>query len=71
MATNLALDDKLLTKALRIGGFKTKKQTVTVALEEFIERRAQRKMLLKAKGTVDFRDDWDYKQGRRNRESGR
>jgi len=69
MATNLALDDKLLNKALRIGGFKTKKQTVTVALEEFIERREQREMLLKAMGTVDFRDDWDYKKDRRDRES--
>ena len=67
MASNLALDDKLLTKALRIGGFKTKKQTVTVAIQEFIERREQR-TILDAMGTFDFRDDWDYKKDRRDRE---
>ena len=67
MPTNLALDDKLLAKALRIGGFKTKKQTVTVAIQEFIERREQR-TILDAMGTFDFRDDWDYKKDRRDRE---
>jgi len=71
MATNLDIEDRLLNKALRVGGFKTKKQTVTIALEEFIERREQGKMLQKAMGTVDFRDDWDYKKDRRDRESGR
>lgn len=67
MATNLDIDDRLLRKALRLGGFRTKKETVNVALEEFIERRQQRK-ILDAMGTVDFRDDWDYKQERRDRE---
>jgi len=70
MATNLDIEDRLLSKALRVGGFKTKKQTVTVALEEFIERRAQRE-ILDAMGTFDFRDDWDYKKDRRDRESDR
>ena len=64
MATNLGIDDKLLRKALRIGGFRTKKETVTVALEEFIDRREQRK-ILKAMGTVEFREDWNCKKGRR------
>jgi len=67
MATNLAIDDKLLEKAKRVGGFRTKKETVTVALEEFIQRRAQRKVL-KSLGTFDFREDWDYKKDRRGRE---
>jgi Arc/MetJ family transcription regulator len=68
MATNLGIDDKLLNKALRIGGLRTKKETVTVALQEFIERRDQRK-ILEAMGTVDFREDWDYKKDRKGRES--
>jgi len=67
MATNLGIDDKLLERAKRIGGFRTKKQTVTVALRELIQRREQRK-ILKAFGTVDFREDWDYKEERRGRE---
>ncbi len=64
MATNLAIDDKLLQKAKRVGGFRTKKETVTVALEELIARREQRK-ILRVLGTFDFRSDWDYKKGRR------
>ena len=39
MATNLALDDKLLNQAVMIGGLKTKKDTVNLALQEFIQRR--------------------------------
>ena len=64
MPTNLAIDDQLLNKAKRAGGFRTKKETVTVALEEFIARREQRK-ILRAIGTFDFRKDWDYKKDRR------
>ena len=67
MPSNLAIDDRLLERAVRAGGLRTKKQTVTVALEEFIERRQQRK-ILKAVGTIDFRQDWDYKGDRRSRE---
>lgn len=70
MATNLAIDDRLLEKALRAGGFRTKKETVTKALEEFIGRRKQRKVL-RALGSFQFRKDWDYKADRRGRESGR
>ncbi len=64
MATNLAIDPKLLNKAKRVGGLRTKKETVTTALEEFIQRRDQRK-ILDAMGTFEFRDDWDYKADRR------
>jgi Arc/MetJ family transcription regulator len=67
MATNLAIDDQLLAKALRVGGLRTKKDTVTKALEEFIQRRKQRR-ILKAFGTFEFRKDWDYKANRRDRE---
>ena len=67
MPTNLAIDDRLLQEALRVGRFRTKKETVTKALEEFIERRRQRR-ILKAFGTFRFRDDWHYKQDRVGRE---
>jgi Arc/MetJ family transcription regulator len=62
--TNLAIDDKLLLRAKRAGGFRTKRETVTAALEELIGRREQRK-ILRAMGTFDFRKDWDYKKDRR------
>lgn len=70
MATNLAIDDQLLKKAVQAGGLRTKKETVTKALEEFIQRRQQRK-ILRALGTIEFRKDWDYKTDRRGRESRR
>ena len=41
MATNLALDDRLLEEALKIGGKATKRETVPEALQEYISRRKQ------------------------------
>jgi Arc/MetJ family transcription regulator len=64
MATNLAIDDRLLEKARRIGGQRTKKATVTEALQEYIERREQAK-ILKLLGTVEFDPAYDYKKQRR------
>ena len=68
MPTNLAIEDALLEKALKAGGFRTKKETVTKALEEFIQRRQQRN-ILRAMGTIEFRNNWHYKADRRDRES--
>lgn len=45
MATNLALDDKLIDEAVRVSGHRTKKAAVTHALTEYIERRKQRAIL--------------------------
>jgi Arc/MetJ family transcription regulator len=63
MATNLALDDRLLNQAVEIGGLKTKKATVTLALKEFIQRRKV-ESLIDAFGTVDFDETYDYKAER-------
>lgn len=64
MATNLALDDKLINEAQRIGKHKTKKAAVTDALKEYIQRRKQRKILALF-GTVDWDPGYDYKKLRR------
>lgn len=64
MPTHVAIDNQLINKAQRAGGFRTKKETVTVALQELIARRGQRK-ILQAIGTFDFGPDWDYKKDRR------
>jgi Arc/MetJ family transcription regulator len=45
MPTNLALDDNLLRRAMKIGSLRTKRETVTTALKEFIDRRSQKKIL--------------------------
>ena len=64
MPTNLAIDDKLLEKAVRAGRHRTKRATVNEALEEYIQRR-KRLNALKAFGTVDFDSKYDYKRARR------
>lgn len=64
MPTNLAIDDALLAEALRIGGRRSKRETVNEALAEYVQRR-KRRDFVKLFGTVDFRPDWDYKVARR------
>ena len=64
MATNLAIDDKLLEEALKIGGHRTKKATVTEALEEYIRHRKQVKIIERF-GTIDYDRGYDYKKQRR------
>jgi len=64
MATNLDLEEKLLNEALRIGGRRTKKATVEEALQEYIQRRKQLKVL-KLFGKIEYDPTYDYKQQRR------
>jgi Arc/MetJ family transcription regulator len=66
MATNLSIDPDLLEKALLVSGEKTKKAAVTKALEEFIARREQRK-LLDLFGRLEWNPDFDYKKERSRR----
>jgi Arc/MetJ family transcription regulator len=68
MATNLALDDKLIEEARRAGKHKTKKEAVSAALEEYVRRRKQVR-ILDAFGAFDFDPAYDYKAERRNRKS--
>ncbi len=68
MPTNLAIDDQLLNEALRLGGLRTKRETVNRALEDFV-RRQKRLKALEAFGTVDFDPEWNYKAARRRRDA--
>jgi hypothetical protein len=63
MATNLSIDPELLDKALLVSGEKTKKAAVTKALEEFIARREQKK-LLELFGKLEWTSGYDYKKER-------
>lgn len=63
MATNLAIDPELLEHALRVSGERTKKATVTLALQEFIARREQ-VAILDLFGTLDWDEGFDYKAER-------
>jgi Arc/MetJ family transcription regulator len=63
MATNLSLDPELLDRALAVSGERTKKAAVTKALQEFIARR-QQKRLLELMGKLEWDEGFDYKAER-------
>jgi len=64
MATNLALDPKLLDQVLELSGEPTKRAAVTLALKEFIARREQKK-ITELFGKLDWDASFDYKAERR------
>ncbi|MEO5863065.1 MAG: type II toxin-antitoxin system VapB family antitoxin [Burkholderiales bacterium] len=64
-ATNLSLDPDLIERALEVSGERTKKAVVARALEEFIARRKQ-KRLLDLMGKLEWDSTFDYK-GERSR----
>lgn len=66
MPTNLQIDDNLLAKARKVGGFKTKKETVNSALAEFV-RRHEQTSILNLFGTVDLVKGFDHKALRAKR----
>jgi hypothetical protein len=63
MATNLAIDPDLLDRALEVSGERTKKAAVTKALQEFIARR-QQKRVLDLMGKLEWDSTYDYKAER-------
>ena len=63
MATNLAIDPDLLDRALEVSGETTKKAAVTKALEEFIARRQQRRVL-ELMGKLEWDNSFNYKSER-------
>jgi Arc/MetJ family transcription regulator len=66
MPTNLSVDPDLLDRALALSGERTKKAAVTEALQEFIARRQQRR-LLELMGALEWDEGFDYKAGRSRR----
>jgi len=66
MATNLAIDDKLLNEARKIGGHKTKKETVNEALKEYVQKRKQHE-ITSLFGKIEYDKGYDHKKHRKNR----
>ncbi|MGH9397156.1 MAG: type II toxin-antitoxin system VapB family antitoxin [Terriglobia bacterium] len=64
MPTNLAIDDRLIEEAQKLGHHRTKKETVTAALDEYIQRRKQQG-ILSLFGTIEYDQAYDYKRERR------
>ncbi len=63
MATNLDIDPALLERAVEVGGERTKTATVTRALEEYVARREQRR-LLELFHALEWDRGYDYKADR-------
>jgi len=64
MATNLAIDDKLILEALKIGNHKTKKEAVTAALKEYIAHKKQAE-IISLFGKIAFDTHYNYKDARK------
>lgn len=60
MKTNVVLDDSLVNEALVLTGAKSKREVLTLALRELIERRRP-KDLLDLAGQVEFAENFDHK----------
>ncbi len=63
MANRLSIDPELIERALEVSGERTKKAAVTRALEEFVQRRTQ-KRLLDLMGKLEWNEAFDYKAAR-------
>ena len=61
--TNLSVDTQLLNDALIISGLKTKKDTVNLALREFIKKRKTSE-IVELFGTIEYDEGYDYKEAR-------
>lgn len=63
MPTNLAIDDRLIIEAQKLGRHRTKKDAVTAALDEYIQRHKQQD-ILPLFGTIDYSPNYGYKKER-------
>jgi Arc/MetJ family transcription regulator len=64
MSTNLAIDDRLIVEAQKLGGHKSKKEAVTRALSEYISHHKQQR-ILEVFGKMDWDAKYDYKAWRK------
>ena len=64
MATNLSIDPELIERALEVSGERTTEAAVTKALQEFIARRQQRRVL-ELIGKLEWDPAYDYKAERK------
>jgi hypothetical protein len=63
MTTNLAIDPRLLERALEVSGERTKTAAVTRALREFVARHEQRR-IVELFAALDWDPQYDYKAER-------
>lgn len=66
MTVNLQIDEALIQEALTLSNQQNERDVVEQALREYVQRRQQMK-ILDLFGTIDYDDDYNYKQ-QRNKE---
>jgi Arc/MetJ family transcription regulator len=62
--TQVDIDDEALREAMRLSGAKTKKDTVNLALREYVAHHRRVEAL---EHFADLAADWDYRGWQRNR----
>jgi metal-responsive CopG/Arc/MetJ family transcriptional regulator len=63
MKIPIEIDQQLIAEALALSNFSTENQLIEDALREYIQRRQQQK-ILELFGTIDYEENYDYKQQR-------
>ena len=63
MPTKVAIDDRLTCEAQKLGNHRTKSDTMTFALNEYIRRRQQANVMSWF-GTIDYGPSYDYRRER-------
>jgi metal-responsive CopG/Arc/MetJ family transcriptional regulator len=56
MRTTVVLDEALLDRLVKAGRFRTRREAIQAAIEEYVARR-EREALAEMGGTVEFCDD--------------
>lgn len=62
MRTNIVIDDKLMTDALKVSGLSTKKEAIEQGLKLLV-RRSQQQDIRKLRGRVRWEGDLDEVRG--------
>lgn len=66
MATNIQLDEDLISEAQKLGNHASKRATVEDALREYVQRRKQMEVI-QLFGQIDYDEAHDYKAARSRR----
>lgn len=64
MAEQIEINERLVSRAQRLGGHVTEGETVEAALREYVQRREQDRVL-QLFGRIEWDPDYDYKTQRR------
>lgn len=64
MPSNIEYDPYLLSEAVKLGGFKYKKDAVNAALKEYVDHH-QQLMIVDLFGTIEYDSEYDYKKARK------